>query len=57
MSNKKTCLRFKRTAAGRRCAKFDGSYSSKRGQGDGRSCVRFKNTGKGKRCAKYGEKD
>jgi hypothetical protein len=55
VSDKKTCLRFKRTAAGRRCAKFDGSYSSQRGAG--RTCVRFKTTGKGKRCAKYGEKD
>lgn len=51
MSDKKYCLRFKRTSAGRRCAKF-GSANPKRTT---RTCRTYKQTRAGKRCAKYEE--
>ena len=51
MTDKKWCIRFKRTAAGRRCAKF-GTSKPKRTQ---RTCKVYKKTRAGRRCAKYEE--
>ena len=53
MSDKKWCLRYKRTAAGRRCAKY-GSSNPKRTR---KTCVKYRNTKGGRRCAKYSEED
>lgn len=50
----KVCRRFKLTAAGRRCAKFDsGSYSRHKKQRVSKTCKRFKTTTQGRRCAEY----
>lgn len=56
----KTCIRFKRTSAGRRCAKFSGGGLSglgrtrRRSGTKGKKCVRFKRTSAGRRCASFG---
>lgn len=52
MSDKKVCLRFKRTAAGRRCAGF-GFAGVKRNK---RTCVRYKRTKSGRKCARFSKK-
>jgi hypothetical protein len=60
---KRKCVRFKRTSAGRRCAKYSSSGlgRSSLGKSSGlggrkRKCVRFKRTSAGRRCAKYSKK-
>jgi len=60
-SKGKHCIRFKRTAAGKRCAKFGGRKRKGKGKkggmrgalGRGAHCIRFKKTSGGKRCAKF----
>ena len=49
MSDKKVCLRFKRTSAGRRCAKFDFAGQKR----SNKTCKRYKQTKAGRRCAKF----
>ena len=53
------CIRFKRTRAGKRCAKYAGGRKGRGrrhlGTTEGMHCVRYKKTRSGRRCAKYAD--